>query len=232
MRSINPSCKFFGILAPAVALSVFFVPELNFLVLAACLVIALLSKVPAKQLFAIMCPALLLAVGIFFTAYRFSSETTLGLQSDIFTDVQLMNSLLLSGRLLAFSSLGMLFVLTTDKIDFVRSLNIQLKLSAKFAYGTIAAWGMFPKMLYEYMKTRAAFRARGIRTSFISPALLLPLLVKSVRWAEAIAIAMESKGFDESSTRTNYYEFKIRAFDIVFPFLTTLAVIILGIVLR
>ena len=231
MRSINPSCKFFGILVPAVALSLFFVPELNFIVLAACIVTALLSKVPAKQILAIMCPALLLAVGIFITAYRFSSETTLGLQTGIFTDIQIVNSLLLSGRLLAFSSLGMLFVLTTDKIDFVRSLNIQLKLSAKFAYGTIAAWGMFPKMIYEYSRTRAAFRARGIRTSFISPALLLPLLVKSVRWAEAIAIAMESKGFGETNQRTNYYEFKTKVMDIVFPFATTLAVIVLGIVL-
>jgi energy-coupling factor transporter transmembrane protein EcfT len=228
MKSLNPTCKFFGILFPAIALAIFYVPELSFIVLAVCLLLAGLSRIPARHILAVMLPAAILATGMFFTAYRFSSGTVIGAHRDMFTDAGVYNGLILAGRLLAFSGLGMLFMLTTDKIAFIRSLNIQLKVPAKFAYGIIAAWGMFPKMVSEYAKTRAAFRARGLRAGWISPSLLLPLLVKSVRWSEAIAIAMESKGFGETDLRTQYYEFKIGTADILFPVVTTLGVLIGG----
>ncbi|MFQ9915422.1 MAG: energy-coupling factor transporter transmembrane component T [Flavonifractor plautii] len=65
-----------------------------------------------------------------------------------------------------------------------------------FAYGLLAAWGILPNMMEEYKRTRAAFAARGIRVFPVSPALLKPLLVKSVRWSEELSIAMESRGFD------------------------------------
>jgi energy-coupling factor transporter transmembrane protein EcfT len=142
-----------------------------------------------------------------------------------------LNGLLLSGRLLAFAGLGMLFILTTDRIDFVRSLNLQLKLPAKFAYGVIAAWGMFPKMAREYARTRMAFRARGLRVGPVSPALLLPLLVKSVRWSEALAVAMESKGFGESGARTAHREYPVGPADVAFLALPPLAVLTGGLLL-
>jgi energy-coupling factor transporter transmembrane protein EcfT len=231
VKSINPTCKFFGILLPAIALAIFYVPELSFFVLAACLVLAVLSRIPAKNILAVMLPAAILATGMFFTAYHFSSDTVIGAHRELFSDAGVYNGLILSGRLLAFSGLGMLFLLTTDKIDFIRSLNIQLRVPAKFAYGIIAAWGMFPKMVQEYVKTRAAFRARGLNAGWISPSLLLPLLVKSVRWSEAIAVAMESKGFGETGRRTQYYIVRVGAKDILFPILTTLAVMLGGILL-
>jgi energy-coupling factor transporter transmembrane protein EcfT len=232
MRSINPTCKFFGILLPAIVLAVFYVPELNFAVLAACLFAAICSRIPAKNIAAVMLPATLLAIGMFFSAYRFSSDTVIGAHADLFSDVRILNGLLLSGRLLAFSGLGMLFILTTDQIHFIRSLNMQLKIPEKFAYGIIAAWGIFPRMVREYARTRAAFRARGLGVGFISPALLLPLLVKSVRWSEAIAIAMESKGFGESGARTNYFEYRVGRKDVIFLCAAPLAVLIGGLLLR
>jgi energy-coupling factor transporter transmembrane protein EcfT len=231
MKSLNPTCKFFGILLSAIALAIFYVPELSFVVLAVCLVLAMLSRIPLKNILAVMLPAAILATGMFFTAYRFSSDTVIGAHRDMFSDAGVYNGLILAGRLLAFSALGMLFILTTDKVDFIRSLNIQLRLPAKFAYGIIAAWGMFPKMVHEYAKTRAAFRARGVKAGWISPSLLLPLLVKSVRWSEAIAIAMESKGFGETDERTQYYIFRVGAKDIIFPVITTMAVLIGGILI-
>ncbi|MDR2163049.1 MAG: energy-coupling factor transporter transmembrane protein EcfT [Clostridiales Family XIII bacterium] len=231
MRSINPTCKFFGIFLSAIILAVFYVPELNFFVLAACMAATVSAHPPAKLVLAVMLPTTLLAVGIFFSAYRFSSDTVIGAHRGIFSDVHMLNGLLLSGRLLAFAALGMLFILTTDQIDFIRSLNLQLKLPAKFAYGIIAAWGMFPRMVREYAKTRSAFRARGLRTGFASPALLLPLLVKSVRWSEAIAIAMESKGFSESGVRTALRTYPMRSRDVAFLILPSLAVIACGLLL-
>ncbi|MDR1797360.1 MAG: energy-coupling factor transporter transmembrane protein EcfT [Clostridiales Family XIII bacterium] len=231
MRSIDPTCKFFGVLVSAVVLAIFYVPELNFYVLAACALATALSRVPAKHMLLFLLPAGLLAAGLYFSAYHFSSDTVVGAHRQMFTDARVLNGLLLSGRLLAFAGLGMLFSLTTNKVDFIRSLNQQLRVPSKFAYGIIAAWGMFPKMAGEYAKTRAAFRARGLSAGFVSPALLVPLLVKSVRWSEAIAIAMESKGFGEAEARTHYRVYRSGARDILFLSLPPVAVLAAGLML-
>ncbi|MDR0519269.1 MAG: energy-coupling factor transporter transmembrane protein EcfT [Clostridiales Family XIII bacterium] len=229
MRRLNPVCKFFGILATAVVLSLFYVPMLNLGVFAACLLAAACSRVPLRHACAILLPALLIAVGMFFSAYHFSADTAMGAHSGMFTDARVWNGLLLAGRLMGFAGLGMLFTLTTNQIDFIRALNTQLKLPARFAYGIIAAWGMFPRMAREYSKTRSSFRARGLRAGFVSPALLLPLLVKSVRWSESMAVAMESKGFGETDTRSHYYEFRAKAADIAFAVLAPAAVVMAGV---
>ena len=83
------------------------------------------------------------------------------------------------------------------------SLLRQFHLPQVFAYGLLAAWGAFPHMAMEYRKTKAAFRARGIRVFPVSPALLAPLLVKSVRWSDELSIAMESKGFSARAERSD-----------------------------
>ncbi|MBQ8469510.1 MAG: energy-coupling factor transporter transmembrane protein EcfT, partial [Clostridia bacterium] len=46
-----------------------------------------------------------------------------------------------------------------------------------------------------------------------SPAVLKPLLVKSVRWSEALAVAMESKGFDGHGERSSYEAPTVRTVD-------------------
>ena len=43
-----------------------------------------------------------------------------------------------------------------------------------------------------------------------------PLLVKSVRWSEELAIAMESKGFSGEEERTEYLEVRVRLRDWIF----------------
>ena len=43
-----------------------------------------------------------------------------------------------------------------------------------------------------------------------------PLLVKSVRWSEELAIAMESKGFSGEEKRTEYMEVRVHARDWLF----------------
>jgi energy-coupling factor transporter transmembrane protein EcfT len=216
MRSVNPSCKFIGILLSAVILALFYIPELNLGVFVVCLVAALLSHVRPKALFLALTPGALMAAGLLMSAYHFSSDTVAGLHREMFSDARIYNGLLLAGRILAFSGLGILFALTTDKIEFIQSLNQQLKLPDAFAYSVTAAWGMLPNMAREYVKTKMAFRVRGLRTGFISTALLIPLLVKSIRWSEALAVSMESRGFG-SGARTAYRRLKVRTADVLFP---------------
>ncbi len=229
MKSVNPVCKFIGIFVPAILLAFFYRPALNLMVFAVCAVILLFSKIDLRKMGLFLIPVAVLAVGMFFTGYQFRSDAYIGAQTGLFTDEAVRNGLQLSSRILAFAGLGMLFVLTTDKTEFIQALQQQVKLPPKFAYGISAAWGMLPNMGLEYRKTRAAFRARGVRVGPVSPALLTPLLVKSVRWSEALAIAMESKGFGESKKRTRYRDMRPAAKDYAFA-VSACALVVLGLV--
>lgn len=221
MKSINPACKCIGLLLPALYLSFVHKPLVNFTVFAVCLVLLAISGVNWKHCCQAMLPVLLMAAGTFFTGYRFQSGAGMPVsdKSFLLAGSAVYNGLVLASRVLVFAGLGLLLVLTTDRIRLIQSFHQQLKLPAVFAYGLIAAWGIVPSMFREYRQTQAAFGARGMHVFAFSPKLLKPLLVKSARWAEAISVAMESKGFDGSAPRTVYHRVLLRRKDVVFPFI-------------
>ena len=198
MKSLNPACKLIGLVVPTLLLAGLHHPAVNLAVFAVCLAALLLSRANVKVLAGALLPVLLVAVGMFSTGYHFHAGAGMPINAaaQALTGAAVWNGLVLGSRVLAFAGLGLLFVLTTDRILLVRSLQQQLRLPPVFAYGLLAAWGILPNMMEEYKRTRAAFAARGIRVFPVSPALLKPLLVKSVRWSEELSIAMESRGFD------------------------------------
>lgn len=220
MRTINPTCKCIGILLPTLLLLFFYSPILNLLLFAMSLAAALLTKGSKKPLRIALVPVLLSALALFFTGMYFPSDSHLALNYQLFANSAVWNGLQLSSRVLAFAGPGLLFILTTDRIELIHSARQQLKLPVKFAYGLLAAWGMMPQMMKEYRKARAAFQVRGLSPAPWSPALLKPLLVKTVRWSEALAVAMESKGFGGGS-RTTYYVLSVTVRDVLFPVFTT-----------
>lgn len=167
-----------------------------------------------------MLPMLVVAAGMFFTGYYFHASSGGPLRADTLGigSMAVTNGLMLSSRVLAIAGLGFLFALTTDSIQLIRSMQQQLRLPSMFAYGLLAAWGIFPNMVREYRRSRMAFKARGIRVFAVSPALLRPLLIKTVRWSEALSIAMESKGFSGNAPRTINDPVPLRLTDVLFPF--------------
>ena len=221
MRSLNPACKFIGLLIPTLLLLLFYMPVLNFSIFALCILVILLSHCNLRVLAASMVPIALSAMALFFTGYRFPSGSQMAAHYNLVADSAVWNGLQLSSRVLAFAGLGLLFVLTTDRLEMVRSAQQQLHVPLRFAYGLLAAWGILPNMILEYRRARAAFRARGLFPAPWSPALLKPLLVKTVRWSEALAAAMESKGFGSGAGRTEFYVMKVRGRDLLFPVVTT-----------
>lgn len=225
MRKLDPACKFLGLVAMTLVLAFWHHPVLNLAVFALSMVCILCSGVSAKKLLLFLLPILLAALGMFVTGYRFSAgggmpvnEAMLAVESSRFW-----NGMTLASRVLMFAGMGYLFALTTDRIPMVRSFQRRFHLPQIFAYGLLAAWGVFPQMMREYRRTRAAFRARGIRVFPVSPALLKPLLVKSVRWSEELAVAMESKGFDGHQKRSEFEPMNMRPADWVFLALTCVA---------
>lgn len=219
MNTLNPTCKFVGILLPTVLLLFFYSPVINLFVFLFSLSVTAWCTRSRKTLCIAMVPILLSALALFFTGMRFPSNSHLALNYKLFSNSAVWNGLQLSSRVLAFAGLGVLFSLTTDRVELIRSVHQQWKLPAKFAYGMLAALGIMPNILKEYRKARLAFRARGLSPAPWSAALLKPVLVKTVRWSEALAAAMESKGFG-SENRTEYYIIPVTGKDRIFPVLT------------
>ena len=218
MKSLNPACKLIGLVVPTLLLAGLHHPAVNLAVFAVCLA----ARANVKVLAGALLPVLLVAVGMFSTGYHFHAGAGMPINAaaQALTGAAVWNGLVLGSRVLAFAGLGLLFVLTTDRILLVRSLQQQLRLPPVFAYGLLAAWGILPNMMEEYKRTRAAFAARGIRVFPVSPALLKPLLVKSVRWSEELSIAMESRGFDGRVPRTCSQPLRLRPVDVLFPILS------------
>ena len=119
------------------------------------------------------------------------------------------SGLQLSARVLAYAGLGFLFVYTTNPRHFILSLMQQFKLSEKFAYGIMAAYNFIPIVKNEYRNISYAYRARGVKRNLF----MLPMLVTAIRASENIAMAMESKGFQVGSKRSQYVKLKVNKID-------------------
>ena len=218
MRSLNPACKFISLLAVTLLLAGLRNPWWNLAAFSASMLLLLLSGVRMRTLLLYLIPVALAAAGMFFTGYRFTADAALPVRSEAFisADSHVLNGITQASRVFANAGIGYLFALTTDTIHMIRSFQRQLHLPQVFAYGLLAAWGAFPHMAMEYRKTRAAFRARGIRVFPASPALLAPLLVKSVRWSNELSSAMESKGFSPDTKRSEYSPVRVHLYDWIF----------------
>ena len=212
MKSLNPACKLIGLVVPTLLLAGLHHPAVNLAVFAVCLAALLLSRANVKVLAGTLVPVLLVAVGMFSTGYHFHAGAGMPINAaaQALTGAAVWNGLVLGSRVLAFAGLGLLFVLTTDRILLVRSLQQQLRLPPVFAYGLLAAWGILPNMMEEYKRTRAAFAARAhtselfvqVRIDLLH-AFLLPAFDEQARFA---AVGNEQRA-QSGAERQPTYEF-------------------------
>ena len=218
MSKLNPTCKLLGLLVLTFVLAFWHDPVLNLAFFLFSLGAILCSGTRVGKLLLLLSPVLLAAAGMFFTGFYFSAGGGMPVNAGamLLADSRVWNGLTLASRVLAFAGMGYLYCLTTDRILMVKSFQKQLRVPQIFAYGLLAAWGIFPHMMQEYRRTRAAFRARGKNPFPVSPTFLKPLLVKSVRWSEQLAVAMESKGFDGHGPRLEYEPVRVYPRDWVF----------------
>src|SRR5690606_3357494 len=66
-------------------------------------------------------------------------------------------------RMLNFGAFGLLFVRTTEVVEFILSLIQQLRVSPRWAYGALAALRFFPLLQDELAQIRLAYGVRGLR---------------------------------------------------------------------
>ena len=231
MRKLNPGYKCIGIFLPALILSFRFQIILNIYVFGVSLILLILSQPSFKRMFKLFVPVIVTAAGLFMTGFFFSSNTAVIHNAGMGYPPSVANGLQLATRILAYAGLGMLFSFTTNMKDFIYSLEQQFRLPSRFAYGVLSAFHLGPMMPYEYKKTSHAFLARGQKFFPFLPRVLVPFIIKSVRWSESLAIAMESKGFDQDGPRTCLQVMRVRwydyAFVVMFVGLTVLGIFLL-----
>ena len=211
LEQVNPSVKVITVLLSVILLSFQYLVMLNAAVFLVCILLLVCSRTKIKRLFGLLLPAVITALCLFITGFVHNagadaaqlaqiSSMPYALRSAMSTD--LYSALQLSTRLLAFAGLGILFTLSTDGEWFIISLIHQCRLPVKFAYGILAAVHLLPTMLREYRAVKLAFRTRGVKVHWYSLQPIFVMLVNSVRWSSAVAMAMESKGFDADAKRT------------------------------
>ena len=99
----------------------------------------------------------------------------------------------LGARVAAIVSLGAVFVLTTDPTRLMDALVQQARVSPRFAYGLLAAYQAVPRLGSDLTSLRDARCLRGLRQ--LDPSLFVGLLVRAIRHADQLSVAMDARGF-------------------------------------
>jgi energy-coupling factor transport system permease protein len=112
-------------------------------------------------------------------------------------------------RVLAVALPGFVVLLTIDPTDLADSLTQNARVSARFAYASLAALRLLPLLGLEWQTIKMARRARGIdpgrnpiRRLQLFAGTVFTLLVGAVRRATRLALAMDARGFGAAGPRT------------------------------
>ncbi|WP_214874445.1 energy-coupling factor transporter transmembrane component T [Exiguobacterium sp. CH10] len=222
---MNPTVKFVTLTLIMFGLALFYNPWTPLVIIVGTLLIQLVATdVSWKRWGMFLIPFLITAVGTFWTTLVFGKdlggETWMTILGQDITVEERRVAVALSLRVLAFTVLSLLFMMTTDSKRFVMSLMQQAKLSPTIAYSALVGFRFIPLLQRELQQLQYAHRLRGVsldtkweRLRHV-PKLLLPLLAGSIRRAERIAFSMEARGFT-SGKRTIFDKIEIKSSDFV-----------------
>ncbi|MFC7545366.1 energy-coupling factor transporter transmembrane component T family protein [Plantactinospora sp. GCM10030261] len=159
-------------------------------------------------------PLLVSALGIAVTLVLFAAERSGTMLLDwgpvAVTTGVLSTALALSLRLIAVALPGVLVFASTDPTDLADALIQNAKAPPRFAIGTLAAFRLVPLLGQEWQMISMARRARGVDSGrnplaavrvFGSTA--FGLLVGAIRRGTRLATAMDARGFDAGTPRSN-----------------------------
>ena len=216
LHRMNPSVKFLAVTICMFAMAFFFDPWTPLVFWVGVLLLQVFfSQIDWKKWLLFMLPFFITAFGYFWTTLVFAEDQSGPVLWAIgnlkITETQLYHALSLSFRVLAFSSLSLLFALTTNPVTFILSLMQQLKLYPKIAYGVMVGYQFLPVLKDEFLQIGQAHRLRGaaMEKSALQRLLgirrvLIPMLAGAVRKAERAAFAMEARGFT-GERRSSYF---------------------------
>jgi energy-coupling factor transport system permease protein len=191
------------------------------LVLAAVALVAglVLGRIEPRSYLQRLLPLVLAAGGIVLANVLFSGRNVDPLAAEVLrlgplrvTAEALAAAAGLGARIGALVSIGAVFALTTDTTDLVDSLVQLGRVSPRFAYGALAAYQAVPRLADDLTTIRQARRLRGMPEW--RPRILVSLLVRAIRHADELAIAMDARGFG-SGPRSTYRPVRWTSLDAV-----------------
>ena len=183
---MNPSLKF--ILALEISLKASLTT--NILVIIFALIYLVATKTKIKELLLLLSLPFIAAFTIFATLYWFSPVP------DAYYAWNL------STRVYVYTLTIACVTRHTTATDFARSLEQNLHLPSKFAYGVLAAINIIPKMKMAVKQIRVSAMMRGMYLSFWSPTLYFKAILVAVNSADNLAQGMESHGYVENQKRS------------------------------
>lgn len=188
---MNPSIKL--ILVLIIALEVSFTKHLcvNLILIVAAIIYLLSKRVRPKLFWWLFLMPLLPAVAVFITIAYFSPGHDYFYAWVMFT------------RIYVYVFTGAALTQTTSPLAITRSLEQNLHLPSKFAYGTLAAVNLVPRIKLAVKTIRAAGLMRGVYLSWWSPKLYFKAILHAITWSDQLAQAIESHGYREDQPRTS-----------------------------
>lgn len=187
---MNPSLAFLLVFLISLEISLKASLVTNILVLTIALFFLLWKKISFKDLLLLILLPLIAAFTIFATLYWFSPKP------DHYY------AWVLSSRVYVYVFSIACVAKTTSATQLARSLEQNLHLPSKFAYGVLAALNLFPRIKLTIKQIRAAGMMRGVYLSFWSPVLYFKAILVALSSAENLAQGMESHGYTEGAPRS------------------------------
>ncbi len=245
LHRLNPLTKLLLTFPVAALVSLIFEP-LTPLVIAVVAVLATwrLGNVPLATVLRPLAFALLLGFGMFWTGVLFyagdgsEAPSLVGGPFHI-TPAGLIYACTMVTRTLAIFATSSLFVLTTNPVDFVVALVQQARLPVRVGYAVFAAYRFVPLVQEELGNIRAAHQVRGATTGRGIAARVrqtigyaIPLLAISVRRAERVALAMDSRGFGARPDRTFFRTTTLTRSDAIFGSASVVALLLIVVLPR
>lgn len=229
LHRLNPLAKIAAAAPGMIALVVLRDPlRAATLLVLALAVIAIGARLPAKRMVGVLVAPPIAVLAFSFSFGLWSVTEAPGTVLFALGPYQFSTSMWLAGlttalRLVAIVALSLIAGLTMTGNDLARALVQQCRLPYRFAWAGIAAIRFVPRLRVEREIIRAARRVRGIAPDGGVLARLrerfgfaLPLMVSSIRHAERVGLAMDSRGFGAYPTRTERSEMRWLPADTIF----------------
>lgn len=198
---MNPSLKLLTVLLASLEISFTYNTAANLLIVVAASIYLISHRIRWRALMWLLVVPLIPAVGLFTTIYFFGAH-------------QLATAVALFTRMYAYVFAGAAFTLTTSPLVLAHSLEQNCHLPSKFAYGTLAAFNMLPKIKTTILTIKNAAAMRGVTLSWWSPRLYFKAILVAITWSENLAQAMISHGFVEGQPRSTYSVVRVTTSDI------------------
>jgi energy-coupling factor transporter transmembrane protein EcfT len=168
---------------------------------------SLLCKKPQLKILLLfnlsLIPALL---ALFIGSYLFASNSEFSNYSlTNHTHSRLLLSTILSLRLYLLSLISVSFMLHLPQEQLILDLIQRKIIRVKIGYSFLAVFNAFAFMKQEFTRIQIAYKMR-FRKKWLSPQILMPLLVAAARYAHHLSISMYTRGINQERS---YHQDKI-----------------------